>query len=114
MTEAEHRKPQSDEARSFYDSEITSEFAVPDGLAMPRTVGGEPETTSEFALPKGLDVPQPSAAEPEGSAFTAPRTYSAKDAPPAFTPPTGIPVVSLTKDVPWQDRMRTMLRMPVA
>ncbi|CAM5491523.1 hypothetical protein SCANM124S_04563 [Streptomyces canus] len=114
VTEAEHRKPQSDEARSFYDSEITSEFAVPDGLAMPRTVGGEPETTSEFALPKGLDVPQPTAAEPEGSAFTAPRTYSAKDAPPAFTPPTGIPVVSLTKDVPWQDRMRTMLRMPVA
>ncbi len=114
VTEAEHRKPQSDEARSFYDSEITSEFAVPDGLAMPRTVGGEPETTSEFAVPQGLEVPQPSAAEPEGSAFSTPRTYSAKDAPPAFTPATGIPVVSLTKDLPWQDRMRTMLRMPVA
>jgi uncharacterized membrane protein YjjP (DUF1212 family) len=31
----------------------------------------------------------------------------------AFTPPTGIPVVSLSKETPWPDRMRTMLRMPV-
>lgn len=40
--------------------------------------------------------------------------YRARQAPPAFTPPSGIPVVSLTKDLPWQDRMRTMLRLPVA
>ncbi|MFE2261686.1 threonine/serine exporter family protein [Streptomyces griseosporeus] len=113
MTEAEDRKPQSDEARSSYDPEITSEFAVPDGLAVPRT-GGESETTSEFALPKGLDVPHPPAAEPEGSAFSPPSTYSSKSAPPMFTPAGGIPAVSLTKDIPWQDRMRTMLRMPVA
>ncbi len=104
MTEAEDRKPQSDEARMA--------FTPPAGVE----VGdGESETTSEFALPAGLDVPPgPPAAEPEGSAFSTPRTYSAKDAPPAFTPPTGIPLVSLTKDVPWQDRMRAMLRMPVA
>ncbi|GGS85566.1 threonine/serine ThrE exporter family protein [Streptomyces cinerochromogenes] len=109
MTEAEDRKPRSDEAR--YDPEITSEFAVPQGLDVPR--GGESETTSEFAVPEGLEAPQPPGAEPEGSAFSPPRTYSAKDAPTAFTPATGVPLVSLVKDAPWQDRMRTMLRMPV-
>ncbi|MCH5675055.1 threonine/serine ThrE exporter family protein [Streptomyces gilvus] len=113
MTEAEYRKPQSDEARGTFDPEITSEFALPAGLAAPRTVV-EPETTSEFAVPDGLDVSQPPHAEPEGSAFSAPSTYSSKHAPAAFTPATGVPVVSLTKDVPWQDRMRTMLRMPLA
>ncbi|MFJ9739934.1 threonine/serine exporter ThrE family protein [Streptomyces sp. NPDC101166] len=113
MSEAEDRKPQSDEARSAFDSEITSEFAIPRGLAVSR-VGGESETTSEFAVPQGLDAPQPVAGEPEGSAFSTPRTYSSKHAPAAFTPAEGFPVVSLTKDVPWQDRMRTMLRMPVA
>ncbi|MEU6348282.1 threonine/serine exporter family protein [Streptomyces sp. NPDC047072] len=113
MTEAETRKPQSDEARGGYDPEITSEFAIPRGLAAPKGVT-ESETTSEFAVPTGLDVPQAPAPEPEGSAFSTPRTYSAHNAPPAFTPPGGIPAVSLTKDLPWQDRMRTMLRMPVA
>lgn len=113
MTEAEDRKPRSDEARTTYDPEITSEFAVPQGLVVPRT-GGEPETTSEFAVPEGLDAPQPAGAEPEGSAFSLPSTYSAQHAPALFTPPTGVPAVSLTKDAPWQDRMRAMLRMPVA
>ncbi|WP_229859431.1 threonine/serine exporter family protein, partial [Streptomyces anandii] len=147
MTDAEDRKPQSDEARSAFtppkgtsgtsgasvtqvtqvipvppepasspaadgESSTTSEFALPEGLAVPRT-GGESETTSEFALPEGLEAPEAPAAEPEGSAFSRPSTYSARQAPAAFTPPTGIPTVSLTKDVPWQDRMRTMLRMPV-
>jgi uncharacterized membrane protein YjjP (DUF1212 family) len=136
-TDAEDRKPPSDEARGRFgtgsnayrsgpydsgpydsgsyesESEITSEFAVPEGLAVPRA-GGEPETTSEFALPEGLDVPQPPGAEAEGSAFTPPSTYGTRGAPPAFTPAGGIPAVSLTKDLPWQDRMRTMLRMPVA
>ncbi|MFI6660814.1 threonine/serine exporter ThrE family protein [Streptomyces sp. NPDC050523] len=113
MTEAEDRKPQSDEARGTFDPEITSEFAIPAGFAAPTGVV-EPETTSEFEVPEGLDVPQPHGPEPEGSAFSTPRTYNAKHAPVAFTPATGVPVVSLTKDVPWQDRMRTMLRMPVA
>ncbi|MFE5402038.1 threonine/serine exporter ThrE family protein [Streptomyces sp. NPDC056580] len=112
MTEAEDRKPRSDEARTTYDPEITSEFALPQGLAAPRG-GGESETTSEFAVPEGLQAPQPSSAEPEGSAFSLPRTYSAKDSLVAFTPATGVPAVSLIKDAPWQDRMRTMLRMPV-
>ncbi|MEU6916093.1 threonine/serine ThrE exporter family protein [Streptomyces olindensis] len=124
MTDAEDRKPKSDEARSAFlppggaavdgDMSTTSEFAIPEGLAVPKVTGTESEVTSEFALPEGLDVSQAPAADPEGSAFTPPSTYSSKHAPSAFTPPTGIPVVSLTKDVPWQDRMRTMLRMPVA
>ncbi|GEC10297.1 membrane protein [Streptomyces spinoverrucosus] len=109
--EAEDRKPQSDEARTTFDPEVTSEFAIPQGLGV-ATTGGEPETTSEFAVPDGLDVP--SAAEPEGSAFSPPKTYSSRGAPAAFTPASGIPAVRLTKDVPWQDRMRTMLRLPVA
>ncbi|WP_129307682.1 threonine/serine exporter family protein [Streptomyces sp. L2] len=112
MTEAEDRKPRSDEARTTYDPEITSEFALPEGMVAPRA-GGESETTSEFAVPQGLASPQQAGAEPEGSAFSTPRTYSAKDAPPAFTPAAGVPLVSLVKDAPWQDRMRTMLRMPV-
>ncbi|OLZ64742.1 hypothetical protein AV521_34605 [Streptomyces sp. IMTB 2501] len=111
MTEAEDRKPRSDEAR--YDPEITSEFAIPAGLDVPRTVG-EAETTSEFTVPKGLHTPEPPSAEPEGSAFSLPSTYSAEDSLVAFTPATGVPLVSLIKDAPWQDRMRTMLRMPVA
>ncbi|GGT61919.1 threonine/serine ThrE exporter family protein [Streptomyces coeruleorubidus] len=124
MTDAEDRKPKSDEARSMFlppagaavdgDMSTTSEFAIPEGLAVPKATGTESEATSEFALPEGLDVSQVPSAEPEGSAFTPPSTYSSKHAPSAFTPPSGIPVVSLTKDVPWQDRMRTMLRMPVA
>ncbi|MFR0358345.1 threonine/serine ThrE exporter family protein [Streptomyces sediminimaris] len=113
MTEAEDRKPQSDEARGTFDPEITSEFALPAGFAAPRSAV-EPETTSEFAVPEGLDAPPPPGDEPEGSAFSVPRTYSARHAPAAFTPASGVPAVSLTKDVPWQVRMRTMLRMPVA
>ncbi|WP_053709166.1 threonine/serine ThrE exporter family protein [Streptomyces sp. NRRL B-3648] len=109
MTEAEDRKPRSDEAR--YDPEITSEFAIPRGLDVPK--GDDSETTSEFAVPQGLQTLQPSTAEPEGSAFSPPSTYSAEHAPAAFTPATGVPLVSLVKDAPWQDRMRTMLRMPV-
>ncbi|MEU5364633.1 threonine/serine exporter family protein [Streptomyces sp. NPDC005925] len=125
MTDEEDRKPQSDEARSAFtppaglavsavdsESSTSSEFALPDGLAAPTAVGSESEVTSEFALPDGLDVQ--AHAEPGNAGFTTPRTYSARTAPPAFTPATGIPVISLTKDVPWQDRMRTMLRMPVA
>ncbi|MBW8799986.1 MAG: threonine/serine exporter family protein [Streptomyces sp.] len=111
MTETEDRKPRSDEAR--YDPELTSEFALPRGIEVPEG-GGEPETTSEFAVPRGLAAPQSAGAEPEGSAFSPPSTYSAHDAPPVFTPASGFPAVSLVKDAPWQDRMRTMLRMPVA
>ncbi|MFD4607970.1 threonine/serine exporter family protein [Streptomyces sp. NPDC058440] len=137
MTDAEDRKPQSDEARSAFrgpagssvtqvtqvipvvpaaeaESSTTSEFAVPEGLTAPRTGTAESETTSEFAVPNGLDVTPPPVVEPEGSAFSLPSTYSASQAPPAFTPAGGTPAVNLPNDVPWQDRMRTMLRMSVA
>ncbi|MDX3830779.1 threonine/serine exporter family protein [Streptomyces europaeiscabiei] len=122
----EDRKPVSDAAGGAFvpvgvvlgidgDASVTSEFAIPAGLDVP--AGGaesEAQTTSEFALPEGMAPPEPVATEQEGSTFSLPRTYSARHAPVAFTPPSGIPAVSLTKDVPWQDRMRTMLRMPVA
>ncbi len=119
-TETEDRKRQSDEARSAFtrpdvdgESSTTSEFAIPDGLDVPKT-GTESETTSEFAVPRGLEPPQPPpGAEPDRSAFTPPSRYGGRRAA-AFTPPHGVPAVSLTKDAPWQDRMRTMLRMPVA
>ncbi|MFE5534146.1 threonine/serine exporter ThrE family protein [Streptomyces sp. NPDC056492] len=97
----EDRKPKSDEARSA--------FAPPAGIE-PEPVD-EDQPTSEFAVPDG--VPEPSAEPgPEGSAFAPPATYSAQHSPPAYTPGAGFPV-SLMKESPWQDRMRTMLRMPV-
>ncbi|GAA3821396.1 threonine/serine exporter ThrE family protein [Streptomyces phyllanthi] len=125
MTDVEDRKPRSDAARSGFarsvgasvvdgESQTTSEFAIPAGLDVATVTEGESQATSEFAVPEGLAPPQPPSSEPEGSAFNTPRTYSARHAPPAFTPPSGVPVVKLTKEVPWQDRMRTMLRMPVA
>ncbi len=78
------------------------------------------EARSAFTPPLG--VPLPPAPEPEGSAFMPPsRPASAPSGSttgnhtlPAFTPPEGIPVVRLPSDAPWQDRMRAMLRMPVA
>lgn len=96
------RKPQSDEAHSAFTS--------PPGVGQP-DVHEEDHPSSEFAVPAGIGT-EPSG-EPEGSAFAPPSTYSAKNSPPAFTPAHGIPVVRLTKDAPWQDRMRAMLRMPV-
>lgn len=105
--EAEDRKPQSDEARSA--------FVQPTGvMAQPPAPEDESQTTSEFAIPTGLASPSTTTQETEKSAFTTPNTYSARNAPPAFTPPHGIPLVKLTKETPWQDQMRTMLRMPVA
>ncbi|MER5439194.1 threonine/serine exporter family protein [Streptomyces sp. NPDC002790] len=103
----EDRKPQSDEARSA--------FTQPIGIITPPpVVDEESSTTSEFAVPNGLNVQAPEPVDTESSAFTRPRTYSVRESSPAFTPPHGIPVVRLTKEAPWQDRMRTMLRMPVA
>ncbi|MCF3100518.1 threonine/serine exporter family protein [Streptomyces roseoverticillatus] len=105
----EDRKPQSDEARSA--------FTPPLGVPLPAPPEDE-HPTSEFAVPEGI-APEPPV-EPEGSAFTLPAGAVAPDSSitqtnllPGYTPPHGGPKVSLTKDTPWQDRMRTMLRMPV-
>ncbi|WP_367044017.1 threonine/serine exporter family protein [Streptomyces sp. Je 1-332] len=83
-------------------------------MPQPPAPEDESQTTSEFALPNGLANPSSTTQETEKSAFTTPNTYSSRNAPPAFTPPHGIPLVKLTKETPWQDQMRTMLRMPVA
>lgn len=96
---AEDKKPTSDEAHSA--------FARPHGTAPDAPEEDQP--TSEFAVPDGLAA-QP--AEPEGSAFAPPATYSAQHSPPAYTPGQGFPMAAMTQS-PWQDRMRTMLRMPV-
>ncbi|MFF2863992.1 threonine/serine exporter ThrE family protein [Streptomyces rubiginosohelvolus] len=113
----EDQKPQSDEARSA--------FAPPAGTMHPLSPPEEDHPTSEFAIPDGV-VSDASGAASAGSgsaagsnsdtlssAFTPPSTYKAQQSPPAFTPAQGIPMVKLTKEAPWQDRMRTMLRMPV-
>ncbi|MER5732941.1 threonine/serine exporter family protein [Streptomyces sp. NPDC002138] len=94
------RKPASDEARSA--------FSQPTGV-VDSGIFEDEQPTSEFAAPEGVAaVP----AEPEGSAFALPATYSGRHSPPAYTPGQGYPV-SRMKESPWQDRMRTMLRMPV-
>ncbi|MFI5620976.1 threonine/serine exporter ThrE family protein [Streptomyces sp. NPDC051567] len=98
--DAEDRKPKSDEAHSA--------FTVPSGTVQP-DLPEEEQPTSEFSVPDGLAALP---AEPEGSAFAAPATYSAQHSPPAHTPGQGFPVARM-KESPWQDRMRTMLRMPV-
>ncbi|GAA2724504.1 threonine/serine exporter family protein [Streptomyces luteosporeus] len=108
-SDPEDRKPQSDEAHSAFtpplgvplppppeDEHPTSEFALPNGVAEPEA---EPEERSAFAPPGGRGVPIGVHGPP---------------AHPAFTPPYGMPLISLTKETPWQDRMRTMLRMPIA
>ncbi|MEV8530652.1 threonine/serine exporter family protein [Streptomyces sp. NPDC051211] len=96
----EDRKPRSDEAHSA--------FTPPPGTAP--EVSPEDEPTSEFALPAGTE---PAEAAPEtGSAFATPSTYSAAHSPPAYIPGHGFPLHRI-KESPWQDRMRTMLRMPV-
>ncbi|WKX71784.1 threonine/serine exporter ThrE family protein [Streptomyces sp. XD-27] len=103
----EDRKPQSDEAHSA--------FTPPLGVPLPAPPEDE-HPTSEFAVPEGLSTEPTN--EPEGSAFVPPpgvTTGGTADsgAIPVFTPANGIPTVSLIKEAPWQDRMRTMLRMPI-
>ncbi|WP_418958361.1 threonine/serine ThrE exporter family protein [Streptomyces tritici] len=103
---AEDRKPRSDEAHSA--------FTPPAGVEQPPPPE-EDHPTSEFAVPEGVAAPEPEPApEQEGSAFATPSGYTAKSTPPAFTPAQGFPMVRLSKDAPWQDRMRTMLRLPAA
>lgn len=96
----EQQKPVSDEAHSA--------FTQPDGVGDP-TAPEDEQPTSEFTVPEGLETLQ---AEPEGSAFAPPSTYSAQHSPAAYTGVPGMPMARMTES-PWQDRMRTMLRMPV-
>ncbi|WP_369209021.1 threonine/serine exporter family protein [Streptomyces sp. PU-14G] len=77
--------------------ESRSAFTAPLGVPLP-PVPEEEHPTSEFTLPEGLKTPHNI------------------DHGSAFTPPEGIPVVGpLAKPgSPWQDRMRSMVRMPLA
>lgn len=111
----EDQKPQSDEARSA--------FVPPAGMGQHPAPADDDHPSSEFALPPGLHT-DPSGAPGAGSgggsgsdtltsAFVPPSSYTAQHPPPAFTPAHGSPMIRLTKEAPWQDRMRTMLRMPV-
>ncbi|MGW5068522.1 threonine/serine exporter family protein, partial [Streptomyces cyaneofuscatus] len=97
----EDQKPQSDEARSA--------FVPPAGTMQPVSPPEEDHPTSEFAIPTGVH-PEASGSGGSGggstggpnsdtlsSAFTPPSSYNAQQAPPAFTPATGIPMVRLTK-----------------
>ncbi|MCX5195893.1 threonine/serine exporter family protein [Streptomyces sp. NBC_00249] len=99
---AEDRKPKSDEAHSA--------FAPVPGMEPEALEDDQP--TSEFAVPDGMVAQNAEPSEGPASAFAAPATYSAHHSPPAYTPGGSFPV-SLMKESPWQDRMRTMLRMPV-
>ncbi|MFD7917675.1 threonine/serine exporter ThrE family protein [Streptomyces sp. NPDC059740] len=116
--ETEDRKSQSDEAHSAFTPPLgvpyppvpeeehpTSEFALPDGARAEQTVETE---TSAFAPPGST-----TGTTPLPGTSRAPGGSTALSAYPAFTPPHGIPKVTLAKETPWQDRMRTMLRMPV-
>ncbi|RLL68225.1 threonine/serine exporter family protein [Streptomyces sp. Z26] len=76
------------------------------------------ETHSAFVRPSGVpathayeeDHPSSEFAVPEGLLASPPAEFAN-----AFTPPDGIPVGVLDKPgLPWQDRMRTMIRMPLA
>ncbi|MCP9987079.1 MULTISPECIES: threonine/serine ThrE exporter family protein [Streptomyces] len=105
----EDRKPQPDEAHSA--------FAPPAGVEPPGP-SEDDHPSSEFAVPEGFAA-EPSgererSGEREGSAFAPPSAFDARLAHPAYTPAQGLPRVRLSKDAPWQDRMRTMLRMPVS
>ncbi|WP_069813157.1 threonine/serine ThrE exporter family protein [Streptomyces sp. TP-A0874] len=101
----EDRKPRSDEARSA--------FTPPLGVPLP-PVPEEEHPTSEFAIPSGVAAGPDE--EPEGSAFATPSGQEHRDTgnlSASFTPPGGIPALRPSRELPWQDRMRTMLRMPV-
>ncbi|MYZ36832.1 threonine/serine exporter family protein [Streptomyces sp. MnatMP-M17] len=122
----EERKPQSDEAHSA--------FTPPHGVERP-ALSEDDHPTSEFALPGGLSTEQQ--AGRGGSAFGTPQARresgpggrpgrtarkphnAAPVAAPVSLPsgvpaggPSGVPAVLLAKGAPWQDRMRTLLRMP--
>ncbi|WP_329456424.1 threonine/serine ThrE exporter family protein [Streptomyces sp. NBC_01497] len=90
----EDRKPPSDEAHSA--------FTPPLGVPQP-PVPEDEHPTSEFALPDGVRTEAPAPTP----------SYVQTVSLPAFTPAEGVPMLRLTKETPWQDRMRTLLRMPV-
>lgn len=92
-----------DEGRPPSD-EPHSAFTPPLGVMRPPLPDDE-HPTSEFAVPEGVRTEPP----PERRSFARPTSFL----PQSFTPAEGVPMARLTKEAPWQDRMRTLLRMPV-
>ena len=88
---SQNARPVSDEARSA--------FTPPTGVPLPPPPE-EDQPTSEFAVPAGVRRTPPS--EPH-SAFT-------------FTPAEGLPAIGplAPPHAPWQDRMRSLVRLPLA
>jgi uncharacterized membrane protein YjjP (DUF1212 family) len=89
------------------------------------------EAHSAFTPPRGVPLLPPPPSEPEASAFAPPASRATTGATTgthplpsqpfnsqpfnnAFTPPEGIPLIRVGADAPWQDRMRAMVRTPVA
>lgn len=95
--DAADQNGESEEAQAASADESRSAFTAPLGVPLP-PVPEEEHPTSEFTLPEGLKTPQQS------------------EHSNAFTPPEGIPVVGplARPGSPWQDRMRSIVRMPLA
>lgn len=90
--------------RPTESDETSSGFALPEGLEPPSAEDEHP--TSEFTVPEGLTTTPP---EGEHSGFARPGAETA-----SFTPATGIPALERSRGMPWQDRMRSMVRLPLA
>ncbi|WP_443072092.1 threonine/serine ThrE exporter family protein [Streptomyces sp. WMMC1477] len=92
--------------------EVHSAFTPPLGVPLPPVPPESEHPTSEFALPEGF---RPPAEEPSGSAFSEPGELRPSDVG-QFTPASGIPVpgIAARRNAPWQDRMRSMVRLPLA
>ncbi|MDB1086634.1 threonine/serine exporter family protein [Streptomyces sp. ACA25] len=115
----------SDSARGGFD-EAQSAFTSPQLMPVIRPPEEE-HPTSEFAVPEGLRV-QPPEEEQPGSGFEVPEgvarsrpeephskfRYGPQESAAGFTPAEGIPALRQTMSAPWQDRMRSMVRLPLA
>ncbi|HEX5569128.1 MAG TPA: threonine/serine exporter family protein [Streptomyces sp.] len=106
----EDHRPSPEEERSA--------FTPPTGVPLPPVPAEDEHPTSEFAVPEGLRAPVPAEDEHPTSEFAVPeglRTPAPPEPGAAFTPPDGIPVFGrlAPPGAPWQDRMRTMVRLPM-
>lgn len=90
----------------------TSEFAVPPGLGRPAPEA--PQPASEFAVPEGLVAPQPTEPHSEFRVGGRTRPPGPHGEGPSYTPARGIPSALIGKGLPWHDRMRSMVRMPLS
>lgn len=85
----------------------TSGFALPEGVQ--QTLFEDEHTTSEFAVPEGIQHTPPAGTGRITADSTAQSAFT-------FTPAEGVPVIGplASPGAPWQDRMRSMVRLPLA